>query len=68
MVSDRVIKLWVGLKYNKPFLEEIKAIDKEDQISIWPSSDIVKTIWACWYYGWLVAKYGKDWENHINDK
>ena len=68
MMTPRVLKLWVGLKYNKRFLNQMKSIDNEDQLSIWPTSDIVKNIWACWYYGWLVAQYDKNWENHINDK
>jgi hypothetical protein len=29
------------------------------------ASELEKNIFATMYYGWLVAKYGKDWKSNL---
>ena len=52
-----------GLK-NKSFLLAIKEANDDDPPGIF-SSSIEDHIFASVYYGWLVGKYGNDWESHI---
>tara|TARA_R110000744_G_scaffold357580_2_gene464454 strand:+ start:7849 stop:8082 length:234 start_codon:yes stop_codon:yes gene_type:complete len=61
IMTDKVKNIYKkGLK-NDEFLFEIEAADGDKKPNLF-SSNVEKNIFATIYYGWLVGKYGKDWE------
>lgn len=65
-MSIRVAKLFHGAAKNREFLNEIAEADgdKFPRIPLL-ASGTTKSIWAGFYFGWLVAKHGNQWEENI---
>ena len=67
MMHDKIRKVFkAGLK-DKQFLKEIKEADGDEKPGCF-AHNIEKHFFAILYYGWLVGKYGNDWESKINDQ
>jgi predicted 3-demethylubiquinone-9 3-methyltransferase (glyoxalase superfamily) len=67
-MNNKVLNCFHGAMNNQSFLSAVKEADN-DEVDHWNTgNDIGKTIWATMYYGWLTAKYGIDWQSHVNDK
>ena len=49
---------------NKEFLNAIREANGDKKPSIF-AGEIEKHIFGAGYYGWLVGKYGNDWESHL---
>lgn len=56
--------VYKGAIKNKEFLSDIFMADGDKKPGLF-SSGVDKTIFATIYYGWLVGKYGEQWEQHI---
>ena len=68
MLHPKVKRNFEASLENQSFLNDIKHADNDNPFDFDLSDPIKQTIIASIYYGWLVAKYGKNWQNHIDDK
>ncbi len=68
MLHPKVKRNFEASLDNSSFVEELVVADKENLLNSDLSNPVNQSIVAAIYYGWLVAKYGKDWQNHIYDK
>ncbi len=63
-MTPRFKKIYKSALKNKSFLEAIYEADFDTPPNSF-SSDLDKGLFAAIYYGWLVGKYGKEWESNI---
>lgn len=63
-MTPKVKKLYDSAIKDKQFLSAIKESDNDEKPGLF-SDEIEKVIFSSMYYGWLVAKYEKEWEKHI---
>ena len=63
-MTEAVKKLYKSSIKNKLFLQEIYEADKDTKPSMF-ASEGEKIMFASIYYGWLVGKYGVEWESHL---
>ncbi len=64
MLSHKVKVIYEAAGKNQEFLNDIKKADNDNPPSIF-DSDSVRLSFAMVYYGWLVGKYGTNWEKYI---
>lgn len=64
MMTNKISRLYKGGSYNEEFLNAINKADGDGKPGFF-SDDIEKTLFATVYYGWLVGKYGSNWDLHI---
>lgn len=60
-MTEKVKKIYKSGLKNNEFLQSIKEADGDKKPNMF-SSNLEKNIFATIYYGWLVGKYGSDWE------
>jgi len=68
-MTEKVKKTWKSCIKNKKFQSDAFLADGDKFPSIQRRlfmSDTDKLIWSSIYYGWLVGKYGNDWEIEQN--
>lgn len=63
-MTPKVKRIYESALKNKQFLEDIYNADGDTKPSMF-SESLEKHLFVMCYYGWLVAKYGKDWELHL---
>ena len=65
MMTPSVRKSWKSAIKNKEFQKDALSADGDKFPSMAKRlimDEIEKIIWATIYYGWLIGKYGDDWE------
>ena len=63
-MRNRIKDLYESALNDKKFNEMILTADGDKKPTV-TSTNFEKAIYASIYYGWLIAKYGKDWTKHI---
>jgi hypothetical protein len=63
-MTARVKKIYKSGLKNQEFLRQIEEADQDKKPNIL-SSGREKIIFTSVYYGWLVAKYGINWESNL---
>jgi len=53
-------------KKNKTFLRDIKQADDDEPPGFFADT-AEQAFFGAVYYGWLIGRYGKQWDNHIYD-
>lgn len=65
MMHDKVSKVFKAALKDELFLKEIKEADGDKKPGRL-SDNVVKHLFGMCYYGWLVGKYGNDWDKDLN--
>lgn len=63
-MTYRVTRIYKSAIKNDEFLAAIKEADNDVKPGFF-SHDVEKHFFAATYYGWLVGKYGHNWELHL---
>lgn len=63
-MTTKIKKVYKSAIKNTRFLQDIKEADNDTKPNFL-SSDLEKHLFAAIYYGWLVGKYGNDWELNL---
>jgi len=66
-MTEKVNRLYKGAKRNYEFIKAYQDADG-DKVPNILSNHNLKVIFASIYYGWLIGKYGVDWEANIISK
>ena len=63
-MTEKIREVYKSAKKNKQFNDDILRADGDTPPNFF-SNEIVKHIYTTTYYGWLVAKYGENWKQHL---
>jgi len=67
-MTKRVKKIYNSAKSNSLFLQDIYEVDSNNITPEMITTKTKKITFVAIYYGWLIGKYGKNWESHIKNK
>lgn len=62
-MTPKVTKLYKSALKNDAFLSDMLDADGDSPPSMWDNNG--KTFFATMYYGWIIGRYGTDWEKYI---
>jgi len=63
-MTSKVREIYKSAIKNEKFLQAVKEADGDKKPNMF-SDDIERTLFACMYYGWLVAEYGVNWKVYL---
>jgi len=63
-MKEKIKEIYKSALKDEKFLFYIYEADKDKKPNMF-ASELEKHIFATMYYGWLVAKYGKDWKSNL---
>jgi len=63
-MNSKIKKIYDSSIKNEFFLNDIESADGDKKPNLF-AGEIEKHIFSSIYYGWLVGKYGDDWESKI---
>lgn len=63
-MTPKINRIYKSALNNKEYLKAIKEADNDNKPTVL-SDELIKHLFATAYYGWLVGKYGNNWELYI---